>query len=253
VVPRDRDLRAPLAAPDRSGNKDVDLWLRSSKRAFEKAQVSLEAARAAMIRAQKATGKHHTYEVGDLVKVSTRVLPLRAPSTQVAKLLPKWIGPFTVLSVEDKVVRLKLPATYSQVHDKFNVVDVRPWLHSEEHAVEVDYPEVQPHPSLNPVVQVLDRKTYGRIPKDPESLLDIPAAYFVVRRDGSTQWIPGRELKAPNEISLLKKFEYRFRRTEDLPCNPVRDYSASIVHEEDDVSDDEIDIVLAQELNEHFD
>jgi hypothetical protein len=124
-----RDLRAPLAAPDNSGNRDIDVWLRSRKGAFEKANVSLVAARAAMIRAQKATGKHHTYKSGDLVKVSTRVLPLRATSNQVVKLLPKWIASFTVLSVQDKVaiVRLKLPATYKQVHDKFNVVDVRPW------------------------------------------------------------------------------------------------------------------------------
>jgi transposase InsO family protein len=249
-----RDLRAPLAAEEKSGDKDVDLWLRSRRRAFEKAQVSLEAARAAMIRAQKHADNYHTYEVGDQVKVSTRVLPLRATSTQVAKLMPKWIGPFTVESVQDKVVRLKMPETYKHVHDKFNIIDLRPWLHSEEHTVEVDYPPVEPHPTLNPVVQVLDRKRYGRAPLKPASLLDIPATYFVVRRDGSTQWVRGRELTAPNEISLVKKFEYRFKRTEDLPCNPVSSYSVEkVLQEADDISDDEVDIVWAAELNQHFD
>ena len=168
-----RDLRAPLVSTETSGNKDVDLWLRSRKRDFEKASHSLEAARAAMIRAQTASEKHHTYQEGDLVKVSTRVLPLRSTSTQVPKLAPKWIGPFTVLSVQDKVVRLKMPETCKFVHDKFNVLDVRPWLHSEEHTVEVDYPQVQPHPSLHPIVQILDRKQYGRMPKEPASLLDL--------------------------------------------------------------------------------
>ncbi len=49
-----RDMRVPFVTTENSGDKDMDLWLRSRKRAFDKAQVSLEAARAAMIRAQKA-------------------------------------------------------------------------------------------------------------------------------------------------------------------------------------------------------
>ncbi len=137
------------------------------------------------------------------------------------------------------------------MHDKFNIVDV---LHAEERAVEFDYPAVEPHPALNPVVQILDRKRYGRAPLRPASLLNIPATYFVVRWDGSTQWISGRELTAPAEVSLVKKFEYRFKRTTDLPCNPVRDYSVEKVLQEDqDVSDDEIDLVWATELNQHYD
>jgi hypothetical protein len=47
-----------------------------------------------MIVARYADAKAHVYNPGDLIKVSTRVLPLHAPSTQVAKLQPRWIGPF---------------------------------------------------------------------------------------------------------------------------------------------------------------
>jgi hypothetical protein len=55
----------------------------------------LEYARAAMIRARRSEFVPE-YQVGDLVKVSTRVLPLRCSSTQHAKLQPKYIGPFTI-------------------------------------------------------------------------------------------------------------------------------------------------------------
>jgi hypothetical protein len=78
-----RDLRAPLfsAAPDdkkvSSGDKDIDVWLHTRASALRKAQISLESAREAMIRAHKASDKPHVYAAGDLVKISTRVLPLR--------------------------------------------------------------------------------------------------------------------------------------------------------------------------------
>jgi hypothetical protein len=90
-------VRAPLLAGESvdndpemdSGDLDIDAWLKTSAHVLRKALVSLEAAleaaRAAMILAHKASGKPHTYCVGDLVKISTKALPLHLSSTQKPK------------------------------------------------------------------------------------------------------------------------------------------------------------------------
>jgi hypothetical protein len=171
-----------------SGVKDIDVWLQTRARSLRRAQILLESAREAMIRAQKASDKPQVYAAGDLVNVSTKVLPLRITSSQEPKLLPEYIGRFTVVSESDKVVQIKLPETYKHVHDKFNVIDVHPWIHSDR-SFDVTYPEVSPHPALNPIVWLLDRKKFGRAPKHIASYLDIPCQYFAVRKDGSKEWI----------------------------------------------------------------
>jgi hypothetical protein len=260
-----RDLRAPLLSacsePALScGDVDIDVWLRNRAHALRKAQISLEGAREAMIRAHKASDKPHVYNADDLVKVSTNALPLHLAATQKQKLMPKYIGPMTVVSASDKVVQVKLPASYSQVHDKFNVIDVRPWLHSDR-SLDVSYPPVEPHPALNPVVQVLDRKQHGRCPRALASYLDIPCSYFVVRKDQSTDWVRNSFLTEAHELQLIKDFETRFPRSEILPCNPVRDYQATLGEEElnrrvanleEGVSDDEVDIPWHVAVEEHF-
>jgi hypothetical protein len=63
----------------------------------EKAQLSLEYARSAMLRAHKKGTVSYAYDVGDQVKVSTENLPVRAASTQKPKLMPRYIGPFTIV------------------------------------------------------------------------------------------------------------------------------------------------------------
>ena len=55
----------------------------------------------------------------------------------------------------------------------------------------------------------------------------------------------------PTCSAVAKKFEYHFKRTSELPCNPVSAYSA-LATEVQEGSDDEIDIPWAVELNEHF-
>jgi hypothetical protein len=203
-----------------SGDLDVAAWLRSRSNALRKAQVSLEYAREAMMRAQKASDHPHVYSAGDWVKISTRALPLHLTATQKPKLMPKYIGPLTVVSASDKVVQVKLPASYSLVHDKFNVIDVRPWLHSDR-TLDVSYPAVAPHPALNPVVQILDRKPYGRCPRVIASYLDIPCSYCVVRKDQSTEWVRNSTLTTVPELQLVKDFEKRFRRSKvsmDVRC-----------------------------------
>ena len=144
-----------------------------------------------------------------------------------------------------------MPEAYRLVHDRYHHIDVRPWLHTDAQNLEVHYPAVEPHPALNPVVQVLDRKRCGGRPRRITSLLDIPAQYLVVLKDGSSHYVPGSRLREPHERELVKKFELRFQRTDVLSCNPVKDYSVSrAVPEEEYVSDDELDIVWHQEVSD---
>ena len=75
-----------------------------------------------------------------------------------------------------------------------------------------EYPEVQGHPALNEIVQVLDRKLCGRAPANA-SPHDRSAAYLIVRADGSTEWSPLHRIIDEEEKLLVKKFEWRFARS----------------------------------------
>lgn len=107
------------------------------------------------------------------------------------------------------------------------------------------------------IVQVLDRKRApGRVQARLTSLLDIPAEYLVVQHDGSVEWLHQKRLQEPAERELLKKFERRFKRTEALKCSSVHHYGADAVAEEDEDnnedSDDEVDVLWENQLYEHF-
>jgi hypothetical protein len=57
----------------------------------------------------------------------------------------------------------------------------------------------------------------------------------------------------PEDERLLKEFEWRFPRSDKLPCNPVADYPVKEYSQEGGwVSDDELDLVLGMELNQRF-
>ena len=60
---------------------------------FAKAKVPLSHARQRMIQAARGSANAFEYKVGDLVKLSTQTLEPQAPSTQVKKLQPKYLGP----------------------------------------------------------------------------------------------------------------------------------------------------------------
>jgi hypothetical protein len=162
-----------------------------------------------------------------------------------------YIGPFTVLNNRGKVLHLQMPKSYAHVHDKFNVQQVRPWLHVGDSTVDPDLPELEPHPALNPVVQVLHRKKIGRPPKNISSLFDIPVQYLVVYRNDATAWLRGSHLRSPKEKRMVKRFEFRFKRTEELPCNQVKDCHVRLA-EENPVSDDELDIGHYQDIEDHY-
>ena len=61
----------------------------------------------------------------------------------------------------------------------YNVSDLRPWFKLADRVLDVEYSEVQGHPAMCIVVQVLDRKRYGRAPANA-SPHDRPATSLCV-------------------------------------------------------------------------
>jgi hypothetical protein len=84
-------------------------------------------------------------------------------------------------------------------------------------------------------------------------VLDIPAQYLCARRVCPPDWIQGRHLREPEEQALVKKFEWRFPRSIKLPCESVTFYSPERYEDEAAcVSDDELDLGLADDLGDRF-
>jgi hypothetical protein len=76
-----------------------------------------------------------------------------------------------------------------------------------------------------------------------------------------TDWVRNPTLTESHEVQLVKQFGKRFPRTEDLPCNRVADYQAvwgptkfgeTLANFEEDVSDDELDIVAHDAVDQHY-
>ena len=245
-----RDLRAPLSLQMSSQHGEIDQWLERRRKDFQRANVSLERARSAMISAQKASAKAHKYTPGALVKVSTRVLPLRPGSTQLTKLLQSWIGPLRVEEAPNPgVVRLKLPSQYVGTSDTFSVHDIRPWLSHESHEYDPNMPAVQVHPAHNRVLQIVGRKRLGRAQRKPEHLLDIPAQYFCKLVTGELKWIPFNHFYTSDERAVVRNFEATFKRTS---CRAtLKDYAEEL-RDEGYESPDEVDVELYDQLRERW-
>ena len=207
-----------------------------------------------MLKAPKAVAEKPAFQIGDKVIVSERVLPLRAASTESAKLKQRYLGPYTVVEIVNPgAYRLDLPEDCKAVHSVFNECELRPWFDpGDDRELDLTSPPVKPHPALNSIVQVLDRKTFGPVPKNVH-VLDIPTQYLCVRRVGPPEWIRGSFLKELQEQALVKKFEWRFPRSEKLPCQSVQRYNPERYADEDAWnSDDELDLGLADDLGQHY-
>jgi hypothetical protein len=89
----------------------IDAWLITRASALRKAQVPLETASQAMIRVHKASGQPDTYAADNLVKTSTRALPLPLGPTQKPHMMPTYIRPMLDVSATDKVVHAQLHAS----------------------------------------------------------------------------------------------------------------------------------------------
>ena len=67
-----------------------------------------------------------TFEIGDQVLLPTQHITLKHPGTR--KLLPRWIGPFTILDwIGTLAYRLDLPESMSKIHVVFHVSKLKPY------------------------------------------------------------------------------------------------------------------------------
>ena len=102
-----------------------------------------------------------TYNVGDLVMLSTKNLHLKRPSR---KLSPKFISPFRVKDlVETQAYRLILPTTY-QIHDVFHVFYLEPYKRcaGENSAPTLQPPELIDDVEEYKVEEVLDKTKHRK-------------------------------------------------------------------------------------------
>ena len=99
-------------------------YAKSYVQRMAEARACLEAAQARAADYYDRNKKDVTYAPGDLVLLNTKNLRARAKGPR--KLLPRWIGPFTVVRmVGGAAVQLSLPASLKNIHHTFHVSMVR--------------------------------------------------------------------------------------------------------------------------------
>ena len=165
-----QDLRVPFVAAEQNKSdisRNVEGWLELRKEQLKRANINLEYARTAMLKALRVAAQNPAFAGGDMVIVSERVLPLRAASTQSGKVQQRYLGPYKVIEVVNPgAYRLDLPEDYKAVHEVFNECELRPWFDpGADRELDLTSSPVKPHPALNYVVQILDRKTVGAAQK----------------------------------------------------------------------------------------
>ena len=110
------DTKVPAA---RAFGQDMDEALQRAKQLLTAAQQRQKAY------ADKRTRDVHL-DVGQQVLLSTKHIRLKVNGTP--KLLPHWIGPFTIKErVGDQAYRLDLPASLRRIHDVFHVSLLAPY------------------------------------------------------------------------------------------------------------------------------
>ena len=98
---------------------------------LQHARAKLEEARVRMAQQANARRREVSFQVGDMVRLSTVNLTL--PSTMSRKLAARFVGPFKVDKIINPVTyRLRLPASM-KIHPVFHVSLLQPWRVDSEH------------------------------------------------------------------------------------------------------------------------
>ena len=117
-----RDPKTPLAWTLRSPSSKVpaaEQLVSHLKRSLELAKQSLLAAQQRQKHYADHRRRHEEFQPGDQVMLSSQNITMKMPGTP--KLMPKWIGPFTVTErIGEVAFRLALPPSL-RIHDVFHV------------------------------------------------------------------------------------------------------------------------------------
>jgi hypothetical protein len=119
------DLHLPQAA----SSPGVAKFARCMQEALARAKKCMEAA-AQRQKAYADTKRSPVHiKLHDQVLLSTKNINLKSPGTK--KLLPKWIGPFTVVKdIKGIAFKLALPVTMSKIHPVFHASLLKPYFPS---------------------------------------------------------------------------------------------------------------------------
>jgi len=113
------------------GDREVDArrFKEEMWQSMEAAKVALEKAQARQKQSFDEHHRHQEFEVGDRVLLRTTNLNFKGPNAK--KLLPKWIGPFTVdRKFSELTYRLNLPACM-RAHPSFHTSLLKPYFENE--------------------------------------------------------------------------------------------------------------------------
>ena len=173
---------------------DLEAHIRDAKKFLQAAQER-----------QKAYADQHrrevTFQVGDMVLLSTRNIRLKKNQEMARKFMPKWIGPLKVLAnVGALAVKLELPP-HLKMHPVFHVSLVKPY-HSDGRYVPIppmDYLDDEP---LFKVDALLDSRVRKKGSKRITEYLVRWAGYSPIH----DSWEPASNILDPGLIADYKQY-----------------------------------------------
>jgi hypothetical protein len=170
------------------------------------------------------------FNVGDRVWLSTK--NLRKHGEKCRKLLPKYMGPFTITArIGKSAYRLHLPPTMHRLHPVFHVgllVPYHPRPDGAEDTIVFDAVREELDPAMDSQTPVPSGMEYQRILRHRDGELDGRNVrdYLVVCREGSDtsdKWLPAEQLPPPLVATSL---DYTLQAT-NLPA-PRLDHAWSL-------------------------
>lgn len=199
-------------------NPGAENMLTSLRDSLNKAKENLRRAQDRQKQAADRRRRPTTYQVGDMVLLSTKNLDLR-PSTETSgsktkkkgtfKLMPKWIGPFKVMATIGPACTLELPDQLSRLHNTFHVSLLRPY-----HDGTKAFPSRQTQ--HRPLPQLVDGNSYYEVEAIRDMRLQKNTRGRLVNRylvkwkgypESDNTWEPPSFARTPELKKMIAHFE----------------------------------------------